>query len=276
MSKQLLIYERAVPVTTQRHGDVSVRTGRDYGFARHVNSVPLMAAEFQHAAAEYAVVFAGQGDEIVPVVLLGVRDSENLFIDEAGGWTGTYIPAFIRRYPFVFSRAEDGATFTLCIDEGYGGVNREGRGERLFDNDGERTQYLQSVLGFLQAYQVQFQRTQALTKRLSELGLLESMQARLTLRDGRVLSLGGFQVVSRDRLRALSGEQLAELARNDDLELVYLHLHSMRHLSATAARIGAAAESGAAPEQTAAEQTAPELPAPEQDKQEKPAKAGKK
>jgi len=254
MSKQLLIYERAVPVTTQRHGDISVRTGRDYGFARHVNSVPLMAAEFQHATAEYAVVFAGQGDEIVPVVLLGVRDNENLFVDEAGGWTGSYIPAFIRRYPFVFSRAEDQATFTLCLDEGYGGVNREGRGERLFDNDGERTQYLQSVLGFLQAYQVQFQRTQAFTKRLSEFGLLESMQARLTLRDGRILALSGFQVINRDRLRALTGEQLAELARNDDLELAYLHLHSMRHLSATAARIGAAADgSGGEPEQTAPE-----------------------
>src|SRR5690606_24555798 len=138
---------------------------------------------------EYAVVFAGQGDEIIPVVLLGVRDGENLFVNADGTWGGRYVPAFLRRYPFVFSSSGDGANFTLCVDEEFEGCNRKGRGERLFDNEGERTQYLQGVLGFLQAYQVQFQRTRALTKRLNDLNLLEAMQARFTLRDGKVLTL---------------------------------------------------------------------------------------
>lgn len=257
MAKQLLIYERAVPVSRQRHGDVSVKVGSRFEFARDVNSVPLMAAEFQHACAEYAVVFAGQGDEITPVVLLGVRDNENLFLNEDGTWAGRYVPAFLRRYPFVFSSADDdNSNFTLCIDESFDGVNKTGKGERLFDAEGERTQYLQNVLGFLQAYQVQFQRTMALTKRLADLNLLEGMQARFTLRDGRVLSLTGFQTVNRERLRALKGEQLAELSRNDDLELIYLHLHSMRYLSATAERIGAAAQPDA--KTSAKEKTAPE------------------
>lgn len=239
MAKQLLIYERAVPVSRQNHGDLSVKTGNNFAFARQVNSVPLMAAEFENAAAEYAVVFAGTADEIIPVVLLGVRDGENLFVNDDGTWGGRYVPAFLRRYPFVFASTDDGANFTLCVDEEFEGCNRKGRGERLFDGDGERTQYLQGVLGFLQAYQVQFRRTQALTKRLSELDLFESMQARFTLRDGRVLTLSGFLTVNRDRLKALSGEQLAQLAAADELELIYLHLQSMRHLSATAERMGA-------------------------------------
>jgi hypothetical protein len=241
MAKQLLIYERAVPVSRQRHGDKYVRTGRTYEFAKEVNSVPLMAAEFPHAAAEFSVVFAGQGDDIVPVVLLGVRDAENLYVNADGSWAGKYLPAFIRRYPFVFSTTDDGANFTLCVDEGFAGLNDEGKGERLFDAEGERTQYLQNVLGFLQAYQVQFQRTRALCKRLTDLGLLEGMQARFTLKDGRQLSLSGFQAVNRDKLRALDADKLAELARNDDLELIYLHLFSLRHLSQTAERVGAEA-----------------------------------
>ncbi|GAA2813779.1 SapC protein [Aminobacter aminovorans] len=255
MAKQLLIYERAVPVTRQAHGDLSVKVGGDFSYARHVNSVPLMAAEFAHAADEYTVVFAGQGEDIIPVVLLGVRDNENLFVDDKGGWGGKYVPAFLRRYPFVFSSDDDGANFTLCVDEEFEGCNRTGRGERLFDNDGERTQYLESVLGFLQAYQVQFHRTRGLTKRLNELGLFESMQARFTLRNRQVLTLSGFLAVNRERLKALSGEQLAELQAYDDLELIYLHLFSMRHLTSTAERIGAGAVGG---EQVAEEQTAPE------------------
>ena len=239
MVKQLLIYERAVSVSPQRHGDVSIKSAGTMGFAGGVNSVPLMAAEFASAGSEYAVVFAGQGDQVVPVVLLGVRDDENLFVSPEGKWLGRYVPAFLRRYPFVFSSSDDGQNFTLCVDEDYEGVNREGRGERLFDNDGERTQYLQGVLGFLQAYQVQFMRTLAFTKRLTELNLLEPMQARFTLRNGSSLTLGGFQAVSREKLKALSGEQLAALSAQDELELIFTHLQSLGHLSATAERMGA-------------------------------------
>lgn len=257
MARQLLIYQNAVPVTVARHRGISVKTGRDFDFAREVNAVPLMAAEFAQAGQEYAIVFAGEGDDVAPVVLLGVRDDENLFVAEDGAWQGKYVPAFLRRYPFVFSTNDSARSFMLCIDEDYAGVNDAGRGERLFDEDGEQTQYLRSVLEFLQAYQVQFVRTRALAKRLVEMDLLEPMQARFTLRDGRNLSLSGFQTVSREKLRALTGEQLEELSRADDLELIFLHLHSLRYLTDTAERLAALPADTA----VAAVDTAPELSA---------------
>ena len=43
MSTQLLIYESAVPVSSQRHAQWSVEVGADYAFSRRVNAVPLMA-----------------------------------------------------------------------------------------------------------------------------------------------------------------------------------------------------------------------------------------
>jgi hypothetical protein len=117
MAKQLLLYERAVPVNPKHHRDLSVKSGADYGFAREVNSVPLMAAEFEPASSEYAIVFAGQDKDVMPVALLGVRDQENLYIDDKGTWNAKYVPAFVRRYPFVFSSDNSGQTFTLCVDE---------------------------------------------------------------------------------------------------------------------------------------------------------------
>ena len=236
MTKQLLIYEKAVPVTRQRHGDVSIKAGNDYEFAKNVNSVPLMAAEFELSCTDYAIVFSGEGNDVMPAVLLGIRDKENLYIDENGAWNAKYIPAFVRRYPFVFS-SQNRTTFTLCIDEDFPGVNRRGVGERLFDAEGERTQYLQGVLGFLQAYQAQFEATRAFCQRLVELNLLEAMQAQFALRSGQRMTLGGFMSVNRDRLKALPGEALARLAAKGDLDLIYAHLHSQRNFTPTAERI---------------------------------------
>jgi hypothetical protein len=236
MPKQLLIYEKAVPVTKKRHGDTSIKAGTDYSFAKGVNSVPLMATEFELSSAEYAIVFSGDGKDVMPAALLGIRDQENIYVDANGAWNAKYIPAFVRRYPFVFS-SQDRTTFSLCIDEDFPGVNKKGVGERLFDAEGERTQYLQSVLGFLQAYQAQFEATRAFCQRLVDLNLLEAMQAQFRLRSGQRIALGGFMTVNRGRLRALPGDALSRLAASGDLDLIYAHLHSQRNFTPTAERV---------------------------------------
>ncbi|MCI4677307.1 SapC family protein [Rhodoblastus acidophilus] len=227
MSTQLLIYKTAVPVTRGRHGDCYIEGSADYGFSSEVNSVPLMAVEFPQAAGEYPIVFAGSGSEIVPAVILGVRGSENLFVSGESEWKAKYIPAFVRRYPFVFAREAD--RFLLCVDEEYAGFNRDGRGLRLFGEDGAPTPYVDNVLNFLKEYQAQFLRTQRFCARIGELGLLEPMQAQVKTGDGPSFSLSGFMAVNRDKLKALPAETLSELAKTDELELLYLHLQSMRN-----------------------------------------------
>jgi hypothetical protein len=229
MTKQLLIYESAVPVSSARHGNASVEPAQGYAFSSGVNAVPLMAVEFLRAATEYAIVFTAAGDDVMPAVVLGVRGNENLYLSTDAHWRAKYVPAFIRRYPFVFSSNADGKTLTLCIDESYPGFNREGRGNPLFGEDAKPTPYVDQVLKFLQDFQAQFRRTQAFGQRIKEYGLLEPMQAQVSTPQGGKLTLNGFLAVNRDKLRALSGERLAELAKTDELELLYLHLYSMRN-----------------------------------------------
>ena len=237
MSKQLLFYEKAIPVSAERHRDWSVKSGRDYLFARNTNSVPLTALEFPSAAAEYAIVFAGNDKDIMPLVILGAEDDQNLYVDEAGKWDAKYIPAFVRRYPFVFSTSDDGQRFTLCVDEDFSGCNQDGIGERLFDSGGERTQYLGTVLNFLQEYQAHFNRTKAFCAKLKELDLLEPMQAQFNLPSGKQTSLTGFMSINRQKLRELPGEMLAELSKTGELELMYTQLLSMRNFSAIVPRL---------------------------------------
>ncbi|MGD8331090.1 MAG: SapC family protein [Acidobacteriota bacterium] len=273
MTKQLLIYEKAAPVTTTNHGSLSIRRAKGYGFARDINSVPLTTVEFANSASDYTIVFTGEGDEIMPAVVLGLRDKENLYLQEDGTWNSRYVPAFVRRYPFVFARAADGKTFTLCIDESFEGLNTDGKGERLFDADGEQTQYLKGVLAFLQDYQAQFERTKRFCRKLSELNLLEPMQAMFTLGSGEQGSLAGFMGVERERLKALTTEQLAELASTDALELAYLQLHSLRNLTALANRMTPREAAAASQEVTAVPSPEPEA-APSQEETAAPVGAG--
>jgi hypothetical protein len=242
MPTQLLFYKQAIPVSKELHGNLSIDTKQDYSFASQVNSVPLTATEFPNAARDYVIVFAGQ-ETIIPAALLGAQQDQNVFVSEDGRWEGRYIPAFVRRYPFVFSSNDqpdngDSSTFTLCVDKEFQGLNEDDRGEKLFDDQGENTSYLDKMLNFLSEYQAQFQRTQIFCEKLKDLGLLEPMQAHISLPTGSQLSLTGFQVINRDRLKALDGDKLAELAKTDELELAYLHLQSMNNFSVMVKRVG--------------------------------------
>jgi hypothetical protein len=254
VATQLLIYEAAVPVSQARHGNWSVEVGADYGFSGKLNSVPLMAVEFPVASAEYAMVFGGTGDVVMPAAILGLRADQNLYVGKDGAWDAKYIPAFLRRYPFVFSSRDEGKTFTLCIDEGFPGFNQEGRGQRLFGDDGKPTPYVDNVLKFLQQYQVEFSRTQAFCKKLRDLNLLEPMQAQISMDSGEKMSLTGFSAVSRARLKTLSADVIADLLKSDELELIYNHLLSMRNFNLMRERAGGTAPAA----DEAAGDTAPE------------------
>lgn len=238
MAGAVLFYGEATPVNEDRHLDWSVETGSDFAFARRTNSVPLMAVEFPAAAQEYAIVFAGTDDGVtLPLAILGIEDKQNLYITDDGGWKAAYIPAFVRRYPFIFATSDEGKTFTLCIDEGFAGCNQEGRGQKLFGEKGKRTEYLDGVLRFLQEYQVQHQRTRAFCQRIRDLDLLEPMQANVALKSGEKMSLAGFQVVSRERLKNITAEQAKDMLQSGELELVFLHLHSLRNFGTMADRL---------------------------------------
>lgn len=237
MSNTMLLYKNVAPVNKERHAKWGVTGTERFDFAKNTNSVPLSAVEFPAASKEYSIVFAKSKEGMMPIAILGVRTGENVFVDEEGAWNGRYIPAFIRRYPFVFSTGDEGKTLTLCLDEGYPGCNEGGEGERLFTDDGVNSPYLEKVIAFLREYQENFQRTQVFCKRLEELELLEPMGAQFKTPDGKDGSLGGFYVVSREKLKQIPQEKIAEMVKSDELEMIYLHLNSMRNLRETIKRL---------------------------------------
>lgn len=243
MSKQLMMYEKVVPLNSLQHRDLYLKAGKDFRFAQGLNSVPLTAVEFSSAASEYAIVFAGSKEDVMPAVIMGAQKDENLYVGDAG-WKSSYIPAFVRQYPFVFSQSDDRKQLVLCIDESFIGFNREGRGERLFDADGEQTQYLRTILAFMENYQTHFRYTQLFCKKLVELDLLQPMNATVNIKGGQTRTITGFMGVDRAKLKQLPDAALAQLHKNDWLEMIYLHLQSVRSFGISINRVLSPAAAG--------------------------------
>jgi hypothetical protein len=229
--KQMLIYDNVIPVSLDVHGAMSIKPIDNFEFARHTNSIPIVAQEFGSASLQYAIVFSESPDGHFPAVLVGIREDENVFVGKNGKWdANAYIPGFIRRYPFALGTNDSANTFTMMIDKDYQGLNKSGKGDRLFDDEGKQTTFTTNALSFLRDYQGHFQGTLLFGNKLAELGLLENTEAHLPLPGDPERRLGGFKVVNREKLRALPVETVARLNASGELEMIYCHLLSLNNL----------------------------------------------
>ena len=222
-------YEKPVLLDREKHRRRRVKPSAGFAFARKANSVYLAGVEFNEACKEYAIVFTRSGTgRIVPVVMLGLRARENLFVDDQDQWTGRYVPAFVRRYPFVLAELP-GQALGVCIDEAYGGLSDQ-EGEALFDAQGQDTPFLRNALDFLTQYQREYLRTEAFCQRLEQAGLLMEMNARADLVDGRSFTVGSLLVVDEKKLLALPDAVALSLFRSGELHLVSMHLMSLSNM----------------------------------------------
>ena len=243
-NKTVLFYEKPVALDRTAHRNSKIKLqGANFTFARDTNSVPVVAMEFSRVATEYPIVFAGPSlDRLMPVVVLGLRNNENVFVDAEGKWTGAYIPAFIRRYPFVLAERPNSQDFAVCIDAVFPGWEAPD-GEALFDDEGKEAPLLRNVLSFLGQYQGNVRLTQTLIGKLNELNLLvpKEVRSQAAIREpaggsprpaaeGQTLALRGFYAVEESRLNTLSDAKIAELYRGGFLALIYMHLVSLGNM----------------------------------------------
>lgn len=234
MSKQLMIYNNIQPLS-DKHKAWSVNV-KDHAFINHLNAVPVQASEISIAAAEYPIIFSATNveGEYLPLAVMGLKEGQNLLLNEKNLLTTRYVPAFVRRYPFVLGGAQGAEMMALCIDEGSDSVVQDGSsGVRLFNEDGTNSPLLNDVIEFQKDYQSRVELTRAFSKKLHELDLLEPMSADITFKgkEDLNLSLNGILVVKREKLKAISDADALELFKKDGLELIYSHLYSLANFN---------------------------------------------
>ncbi|WXL26199.1 SapC family protein [Ectopseudomonas mendocina] len=222
----MLLYKEIKALNRDEHKSLKIKPAADCSFAAGTHLVPLAGLEFFQAARHYPIVFIGEGEQLMPIALLGMVEGQNSYLDEAGQWqANTYVPAFVRRYPFVLAQ-DDSDNFTVCFDEAYAGWNHE-EGRELFSSEGENTEYLNEMIQFLQNFTHEMERTRELVKALNDLELLVPRTLQLTHTSGESFLLRDFHAVDEARFAELSDEQILDLHKRGFLGWIYAHLMSL-------------------------------------------------
>ncbi len=226
----VLFYSKPEPLSAELHGTLGVNpVDKPYAFVGASHVVPMTVTEFAPAALSYPVVFLG--DNKLPVAVMGLRQGENLYITAAGDFRPeAYIPAYVRRYPFVFANDAQQQRLILCIDRNAPFIT-EGGAAPLFV-DGKPSDYVNQAMEFCNNFEQERVRTESFVKLLTDLDLFDVREAVFTPRDengnaGTPQKLADYFAVSEEKLKALPAEKLAELRDNGALGQIYAHLISL-------------------------------------------------
>lgn len=260
LTGNVLFYKNPQPINPEQHAGLGVKQiDQPFGFLREAHAVPVTVTEFGMAAASYPIIFVG--DDFTPVAVMGVRQGENLYVSAEGQIDPEfYVPAFVRRYPFVFANDNQGERLLLCIDRDAPMVSNQPE-VPLFEN-GEPSAFTQNAIEFCQEFERQRRATAEYTKIIKNMGLFEQKSIAFQPRDpqgnpiGEQQKIADYWAVDENKLNELTDEQFKELRTNGALGAIYAHMISLlnwqrvinRALRAQASASGAAAAAPAAPQ----------------------------
>lgn len=219
-----LFYQRPRPLRLKEHADLAIKPVPDYSFAARATALPLMMGEFPAAAKDYPILFS-RGNPPIPVALVGVFKDRNLFVGEDGAWRqGHYVPAYVRRYPFLLTEDQASKRRVLCVDEDAPVLTR-GEGQRLVE-EGKPSELAQRALRLCEMYAADQERTRLFMQAVAEHDLLVTKQAGVALVTGQKLLLRDFSVIDPEKFEALSDELFLEWRKKGWLYPVYSHFLS--------------------------------------------------
>jgi len=224
-----MFYKDLLPISSKDHAQWKARQVDHAKFVDGQNAIPLTSDEFAQASRFYPIVFS-TGETPVPLALMGLNEGVNTAIDDDGKLRGpVYVPAYIRRYPFLLARLNpDAEEMSLCFDPTSEVVGKFKDGEALFEK-GEPSETLKQVMQFCEQFEQAGARTQAFMKELAELDLL--MEGEVSIQppgSDKPFVYRGFQMVDETKLRDLRGDTLRKISQNGMLPLLYAHLFSLQ------------------------------------------------
>ena len=220
-----LFYKGPMPLDSKAHNRLGLKKNFGLGFTAGVNAVPVNLIELPQICHSYPIAFAP--DETgTPVAILGLRDNENLFLNDRGEWTeDAYIPAYIRRYPFIFSEMPGSDQLSLCVDNDPS-VLDEGGDQRFFTDDEKPTALAQNALEFCKSYHAAAQQTIEFGKAIAAAGLLADRQAEIAIGGGKKINFSGFRIIDEAKLADLDDKTFLDWRRKGWLPFIYAHLFS--------------------------------------------------
>ncbi len=228
----------------QVHGELKldINVGSEFDDVRPM--VDVIAEELPQLALDCPVFMTKHPEtgQFELKAILGFSEKENLFIQD-GKWFGSYIPMDIRRLPFqacVLSKEENNAAVDLedvtASDQLKLGINVQSnrlssdKGEPLFDESGEPSQYIKSVSGILSNMLGGMQKTKKFLAELAKHELISPAKLDVTLGD-ETISFDGLYSIIPEKLSQLESDVVVDFHRKGYLQVCHAILHSQGHMS---------------------------------------------
>jgi hypothetical protein len=219
-----------VLLDSQSHRGLRVHAQPGAHYGDNQRFVAAVVNEFQALAMHYPILFSKDADtgQFYCGAMLGFDADENLFLDEHRA-LAVYRPLNLQRGPFLTAGSD------LAIDLDHPRVAPTGDQE-LFTETGDPTGYLQSIMGLMRDLRPGLERTRIFIDTLLGLKLIEAMTISARFDDGNNREFTGLYTINRDRLKDLPDAAALDLFRRGYLQLIYLMLASLEHVSALARR----------------------------------------
>ena len=218
------MFENIEPLSSSKHANLKLIPANDYSFAREISRVPLSHTELVQASRYYPIVFPA-GEAMLPQALLSLSRAKNFFVDENGNWTVPYVPAHIRRYPFILAKSDEQGNYAVCIDSEAPHLSTD-QGNPLYADNGEASELLNNAMEFLKRYHQEMLDTERLFAALQERGLLQDKLFNIGQGEEQ-FTVRGFKTVDTDKLGEMDNETLGDWVKRGVMGLVYAHLHSL-------------------------------------------------
>ena len=210
------------------HRAIRVQAGASARYGDNQRFVAVILGEFPHLVAHYPILLTkdqNTGGFFVGA-MLGFDEGENLFLDARG--METYRPLNLQRGPFFTA----GNEVAIDLDS----PRLEAGGKPLFTEQGEPTQYLQSIMALFRDLKPGLEMTKAFVETLASLRLIEPIDIDLGFDDGSKRQLTGLYTVNQEALAKLTDAIVIDLFRKGYLQLIYLMIASLKQVPVLARR----------------------------------------
>ena len=233
-----LFYNALEALSFEQHGKMHVRGITSMPEVGRTHAVPLTVDEFTLVQRHYPIVFS-VGDIPVPIALMGLNEGVNVFLDDNGRASdpNLYIPAYLRRYPFLLAKLRpESDELSLCYDPTSGAVGEFDEGEMLFEGD-QPSAATKAILEFCEQFEAAGLRTNAFVEDLVKSDLLMDGEVAIQPEGAeQPFVYRGFRMVDEDKIRNLRGDELRKMNQSGMLPLIYAHLFSLSQMRDVFAR----------------------------------------
>lgn len=224
-----LFYNDLMPLNMRDHEGWRSKSMVDAKWLIGQHAIPLTAEEFPAAQRHFPIVFSS-GDNPVPLALFGLNEGVNVFVNDEGKITeDIYLPAYLRRYPYLLARLDSNSdNMSLCFDPSAGIVGDFKEGSVIFE-DGKPSEFIQGVMDFCEKFEQAGQRTQNFVAELKKHDLLMDGEAAIQRNDApdQPYIYRGFKMINQEKFREIRGDVLRTWNQNGMLHLIYSHIMSL-------------------------------------------------